>query len=361
MADDSFQEKTEPATDKKRADAREKGKVLKSMDVNAALSLMTGLLVLGAGGSLMAGQLRSFATGIFSSAASIEVTPSAVSELVLRALLTVGVVLAPVLFALFVIGLLSNLTQVGFLFTTAALQPKLSSMNPGKGIKKIMMSRRSAVELFKNLFKVAIVAITAYVSLKGTLPAALTLMDGSVESVADLMVSLSIGVGWKVAVAFLAVSVGDYVFQKFEYERELRMSKQEVKEEAKMLEGDPAVRGKIRTIQRQIAYKRMMQDVPRADVVITNPTHLAIALKYDMAKMAAPTVVAKGADLIAQRIREIALEHGVPIVEDKPLARLLYSSADVGDPVPQKLFQAVAQVLAYIYRMRNMNQQYGVN
>jgi flagellar biosynthesis protein FlhB len=361
MADDSFQEKTEPATDKKRSDAREKGKVLKSMDINSAMALMTGLLVLGAGGTLMATQLKSFAISIFSNVASIELTPAGVSELVLNALLTTGIVLTPVLLALFVIGLLSNLTQVGFLFTTTTLQPKFSSMNPGKGIKKIMMSRRSVIELLKNLFKVAIVAIAAYVSLKGTLPDALTLMDGSVESVADLMVSLSLGVGWKIAVAFLAVSVGDYVFQKFEYERELKMSKQEVKEEAKMLEGDPTVRGKIRTIQRQIAYKRMMQDVPKADVVVTNPTHLAIALKYDMAKMSAPTVVAKGADLIAQRIKEIAMEHNVPIVEDKPLARLLYSSADVGDPVPQKLFQAVAQVLAYIYRMRNVKQNYGMN
>jgi flagellar biosynthetic protein FlhB len=361
MADDSFQEKTEPATDKKRADAREKGKVLKSMDVNAALSLMTGLLVLGAGGSLMATQLKSFSITIFAHVASFDLTPTSVAAMVTHALLTVGIVLAPVLLALFIIGMLSNLTQVGFLFSTTALQPKLSSLNPANGIRKIMMSRRSAVELGKNLLKVVIVAVTAYVSLQGTLPEALTLMDGSAESVADLMVTLSLSVGWKVALAFLAVSVGDYVFQKFEYERDLKMSKQEVKEEAKMLEGDPAVRGKIRTIQRQIAYKRMMQDVPKADVVITNPTHIAIALKYDMAKMSAPTVVAKGADLIAQRIKEIALEHEVPIVEDKPLARLLYSSADVGDPVPQKLFQAVAQVLAYIYRMRNVQPNYGMN
>jgi flagellar biosynthesis protein FlhB len=358
MAEDTFQEKTEPATDKKKSDAREKGKVLKSMDLNSSLSLMTGLLVLGGAGSLMAFRLESFTREMFTYAGTMVVTRTSIAEIVTRAFMTIGIAISPFLIALVVIGILANVGQVGFLFSTKALEPKFEKLNPGRGIRKVLLSRRSLVELLKNLLKVFIVALAAYMSLKDILPEAITLMDGTTEAIVAFMTSTSLAVGWKVGLAFLAVSVADYVFQRFEYERDLRMTKQEVKEEAKMLEGDPLIKGKIRTIQRQIAYKRMMQDVPKADVVVTNPTHFAVALKYDIARMSAPTVVAKGADLIALRIKSIAVEHDIPIVEDKPLAQILYKSVEVGDQVPQKLFQAVAQVLAYIYRMKKTKHGY---
>jgi len=165
----------------------------------------------------------------------------------------------------------------------------------------------------------------------------------------------------KTGLAFLGLAALDFYYQRFEHSRNLRMTKEEVKEENKEMEGDPLVKGRIRTVQRKIAYKRMMQDVPKADVVLTNPTHLAVALKYDSANMSAPRVVAKGADLIAQRIKSIAVEHKIPIVEDKPLARALYHAVEVGEEIPERLFQAVAQVLAYIYRLRVKRPQVSLN
>jgi len=186
----------------------------------------------------------------------------------------------------------------------------------------------------------------------------LSLMDGDVRGILTFLVSASLSTGFKMGLAFLALALFDYLFQRFEFERDIRMTKQEVKEDTKMTEGDPLVRGRIRSVQKQIAYKRMMHDVPKADVVVTNPTHVAVALKYEAGKMDAPRVVAKGAELIAQRIKEIAREHRVPIVEDKVLARALYSSVNIGEVIPEKLFQAVAQLLAYIFRMKNSKYTY---
>jgi flagellar biosynthetic protein FlhB len=217
------------------------------------------------------------------------------------------------------------------------------------------------VELLKNLLKIAIVGLVAYSALDGLMEESMSLMDTSVASVMAYMTHAAVMIGLKVGIAFLALAAADYMYQRFEYERELRMTKQEVKEELKSQEGDPLIKSRIRSIQRQIAYKRMMQDVPKADVVITNPTHLAVAIKYESSSMSAPKVVAKGADIIAQRIREIAEEHGVPMIEDKPLAQALYKTVDVGEQVPEKLFQAVAQVLAYIYRLKNMMPNYRTN
>jgi len=210
------------------------------------------------------------------------------------------------------------------------------------------------VELAKNLLKVTIVGGIAYAALDSVMVESVNLMDSDVESVLGFMAKASLGIGLKTGLAFLALAVLDYFYQRFEFERDLRMTKQEVKEESKQQEGDPLVKSRIRSIQRRIAYKRMMQDVPKADVVVTNPTHLAVALKYQAGAMSAPKVVAKGADLIAQRIRALALEHDIPVVEDKPLAQALYKSVDVGEEVPEKLFQAVAQLLAYIYRLKKV-------
>jgi flagellar biosynthetic protein FlhB len=187
------------------------------------------------------------------------------------------------------------------------------------------------------------------------------LMDNDPAGIFSFMGHAAVSVGIKTGLAFLVIAVLDFFYQRFEHEKTLKMTKEEVREESKELEGDPLVKSRIRTVQRKIAYKRMMQDVPKADVVVTNPTHLAVALKYDAAKMAAPRVVAKGAGLIAERIKAIARDHGVPVLEDKPLARALYSTVEIGDEVPEKLFQAVAQVLAYIYRLRKTSTRFSMN
>ena len=361
MAEESFQEKSEPATGKRRDDTRRKGKVVKSMELNSALGIVFGLLILYLGGQLLITQLMNVARQSFLGAASVTISAAAVHRFVVDGLWHFGLIVFPLLLGLMLVGLISNFLQVGFLFTLEPLELNLGKMNPISGIKRVLISRRSMVELLKNLLKIAIVGLVAYSALDGLTEESMSLMDTNVASVMAYMTHAAVMIGLKVGIAFLALAAADYMYQRFEYERELRMTKQEVKEELKSQEGDPLIKSRIRSVQRQIAYKRMMQDVPKADVVITNPTHLAVAIKYESTSMSAPTVVAKGADIIAQRIKEIAQEHGVPMIEDRPLAQALYKTVDVGEQVPEKLFQAVAQVLAYIYRLKNMMPNYRRN
>jgi flagellar biosynthetic protein FlhB len=239
------------------------------------------------------------------------------------------------------------------MFTLEPLMPDFNKVNPLNGIRKVLISRRSLVELLKNVLKVTIVGYIAWDALRGILAETITLMDGDAAGVLSFMARGAMALAFKTGLAFLVLAALDYAYQRFEFGKEMRMTKQEVKEEGKAQEGDPQVKARVRSIQRRIAYRRMMQDVPTADVVVTNPTHIAVAIKYDTEEMSAPKVVAKGAELIARRIREIALEHGVPIIEDRPLARTLYGTVEVGEEIPEKLFQAVAQLLAYIYRLKS--------
>jgi flagellar biosynthesis protein FlhB len=363
MAEDrpDTEEQTEPASAKKREDSRKRGKVVKSVELNMALLLLFGLLILSLTGGMIASQVSAIAREIFSHAASIEITPSSLQGAATRGFVLIALTIAPVALGLMAVGMIANLLQVGFLFSLEAIQPKWHKLNPVSGLKNIFISRRSAVELAKGVAKICIVGLVAYSSLDSLLSESVLLVDADVQSIAGFMEKGALAVGFKTSIAMLVVAVLDYGFQRYQFERDIRMTKQEAKEEFKMLEGDPAVKGRIKTIQRQIAYKRMMTDVPKSDVVVTNPTHLALALKYDPKNMTSPKLVAKGADLIAQKIREIAREHHIPIVEDKPLAQALYKNVEVGEEIPEKLFHAVAQVLAYIYRMRDkaFNQVHG--
>jgi flagellar biosynthetic protein FlhB len=259
----------------------------------------------------------------------------------------------PVVLGLMILGTLANAAQVGFHFYWEILTPKFHKFNPISGIQRLLFSKHSAVEVAKNVFKIAIIGMVAYIAVKAMIEDAVGLMDGDAATVVGFMTKSAASAATKMGLAFLVVAGLDYAFQRYEHEETLKMTKPEVKEEGKMAEGDPLIKGRIRSIQRQIAYKRMMTEVPKADVVVTNPTHVAVALKYDAAKMNAPKVIAKGAELIAKRIKDIALQHNIPIVEDRMLARTLYRTVDAGHEVPEKLFQAVAQVLAYIYRMKN--------
>jgi len=352
MAQESYQDRTEPASDKKRADARKKGKVFRSQEVNSAVILVFGVLILYFSGGAMGSGLASMSRELFSSAGTFRVTAAGVQELALRGVMRFAAIVAPLLAGVAVVGLALNVAQVGFVFTLEPLVPDFNKVNPLNGIKKVLISRRSMVELLKNVLKVTIVGYIGWDAMQGILTESITLMDGDPAGVLAFMSRGAMAVGLRTGLAFLVLAALDYAYQRFEYEREMRMTKQEVKEEGKAQEGDPQVKARVRTIQRRIAYRRMMQDVPTADVVVTNPTHLAVALKYDTEKMSAPKVVAKGADLIARKIREIALEHAVPIVEDRPLARMLFDSVDVGEEIPEKMFQAVAQLLAYIYRLK---------
>lgn len=352
MSEESFQERTEEATSKRRSDAREKGQVTRSMDLNSALMLLFGLLLLYLTGDRLTNGLGITMRDYLSRASTFEPTPDSLRLMIVDVVGRLVMLMGPIVGGLMVIGLAANFAQVGFTPSLEPLKPSFKKLNPLTGLKKVVISRRSAVELAKNVIKSVIVGLIAWAALDGVISETVPLMDGEPTAIMGFMAKAALGVGFKTGLAFLALSAFDYFYQRFEFEKSIRMTKQEIKEENKEQDGDPQIKGRIRNIQRKIAYKRMMQDVPKADVVVTNPTHLAVALRYDGEKMAAPRVVAKGAGPIAERIKEIARNHSVPVVENKPLARALYKGVEVGDEIPEKLFQAVAQVLAYIYRLR---------
>lgn len=361
MAEESFQEKTEPASDRKREEARRKGNVARSVELNSAFVLLFGLLILYSAGSALVAGLGGVARTMFSIAGDLPVTMETVHHLAGGGAIRVGLLLAPIILGIMLIGLSASYLQVGFVYSPEALRPSAAKLNPLNGIKKVMISRRSLMELGKSLIKVLVVGLVAYSGIQDVILEAPSLVESDPEGLMGFLGSAAFSLSLKTGLAFMVLAVIDFFYQRFEHERNLRMSKEEVKEETKTMEGDPLVKSRVRSIQRRIAYRRMMQDVPRADVVVTNPTHLAVALQYDADDMRAPTVVAKGADLIALKIKEIALAHAVPVVEDKPLAQALFRSVDVGQEIPEKLFQAVAQLLAYIYRLKHSSPTYSTN
>jgi flagellar biosynthetic protein FlhB len=352
MAEESYQEKTEPASDRKREEARGKGKVVRSVELNSALVLLFGLLVLYFGSTALVSGLASITRTAFTRSGSLALTAENVHHMVSNGVVHIGVLIAPIVIGFLVIGLAAGYLQVGFMFSPKAMQPSFEKMNPLTGMRKILLSRRSVVELAKSIVKIVVVGMVAYGGLQDVLAETPTLVDSDPAGLLGFIGQAGFSIGLRTGLAFLVLAAVDYFYQRFEFEKEMRMSKEELKEETKSTEGDPQVKSRVRSIQRRIAYRRMMQDVPKADVVVTNPTHLAVALRYDVEKMNAPTVVAKGADLVALKIKEIALAHRIPVVEDRPLAQALYRSVEVGGTIPEKLFQAVAQLLAYIYRLR---------
>jgi flagellar biosynthesis protein FlhB len=361
VAEESFQEKTEEATGKRRTDARNKGQVARSMDLNSSFMILFGLLLLlVCGGGIISGLAESL-RAFMMRAGTFAPNADSLRMITAEAATRFAMILGPVVGGMAMIGLGAGYAQVGALWTLEPLKPNFAKLNPLTGIKKVVISRRAAVEIAKNVMKASVVGYIAYLALESVLSDTVSLMDGDPMEILGFMARASLGVGFKTGIAFLGLSVLDFFYQRFEHEKNLKMSKEEVKEEMKETEGDPHTKARIRGIQRKIAYKRMMAEVPKADVVLTNPTHLAVALKYESKKMGAPRVVAKGAGLIAERIKEIARANNVPVVEDKPLARALYKSVDVGDEIPEKLFQAVAQVLAYIYRLRTSRARHSLN
>jgi flagellar biosynthesis protein FlhB len=361
MAEESFQERTEPASDKKRQDARSKGKVPRSVELNSALVILTGLLVLSFSGAALVSQLAALTRSFFMRSGSLVITVDSLRQIAGESVMDIAVIVAPIVLGVMVAGLASSYAQTGFVYSPELLRPTGEKLNPLNGLSRIMLSRRSLVELAKSLVKVIIVGLVAYAALQDAVLAAPTLVDSNVQELLQFLGSAAGTVVLKTGMAYLALAVLDALYQRVEFERDLRMSKEEVKEETKSLEGDPLVKSRVRGIQRRMAYRRMMADVPKADVVVTNPTHLAIAIRYDADAMTAPTVVAKGADFVATKIREIALEHNIPIVEDKPLAQTLYKLVDVGEEIPEKMFQAVAQLLAHIYRLKSRQPALAMN
>jgi len=347
------QERTERATPKRREEARKKGQVAKSMEVNSSAILLVSLLFLYFGGSYMLENMQYYCRVIFENYDSITINLGNIQGYLQVASIGFLKIILPFIATILFVGLAINYAQVGFFISFEPLQPKFSKVNPLQGIKRVLFSKRALVELLKGIFKIIIVGGIAYLSIKGEMETYPSMMDKEPSQILIYTAKQVLSIGLKIAFVFLILALLDFMFQKYDYEKSIRMTKQEVKEEFKQLEGDPKVKARIRRIQIDMARRRMMEDIPEADVVITNPTHVAVALKYRPKEMDAPTVVAKGREKIAHRIKQIAEENDIPVVEDKPLAWALFKSTEIGDQVPEDLFQAVAEVLAYVYRLKN--------
>lgn len=344
-------EKTEDASARKLGKAREQGQVAKSMEVPSVFVLLAGVLA-----------LRSFASMIYNNFLAMmdhtlrfegipAMTDADVINLLFQYSKIFSLIVLPVLAAAFLAAALSNIFQVGFHISWEAIEPKISKLNPISGLMRTL-STRSLVELVKSILKLLIIFAVAWAAVKGELDNIIRLYDNSIPFILLYIMDLSFRIVIRVVLVMAILAILDYAYQKWQFLEDQKMTKQEVKDEFKQTEGDPQIKSKIRQIQAQAARQRMMADVPKADVVVTNPTRLAVAVKYDGAVMDAPTVLAKGSGAVAANIRRVAEEAGVPIVEDKELARSLYSMVDIGKTVPPELFQAVAELLAYVYKLK---------
>lgn len=342
-------EKTEEPTSKKRSDAAKKGQVAKSQELNTAFVLLVGFFILKLLWESIYGNIADYTVYTFSHLMRSMDTES-VTELFIGIILIFFKTALPIMLAIMVVGLAINFYQVGLLFNTEKLEPKLSNLNPISGFGRIF-SKRSLVELVKSIFKIAVIGFFLYLYLKDEIPFMPHFiyydLSTSLVEISKILFNMVFQV---IAVIFI-MAILDFAYQKWQLTQDLKMTKQEVKDEFKQMEGDPQIKGKIKQKQREMAMMRMMQEVPKADVIVTNPTHYAIALQYEQG-MTAPVVIAKGQDLVALRIKEIARESRVPIVENKPLARALFATVEVGGSVPQELYKAVAEVLAYVYRLK---------
>ena len=343
-------DKTEEPTAKKRADARKKGQVGKSQELNTAFVLLMGFFMLNLLWDTIYLHIAEYTTYILSHP-NQTVDTETITNLFIGIIELLAKTSFPIMIAIMLIGLSINFFQVGLHFNTEAMEPKLDKLNPINGFGRIF-SKRALVEMLKSIFKIIVIGSALYVVLIDhvlSMPQFIFFgLENSLGQIADIIFSMA----FKICGVILVLGVLDLSYQKWQTTQDLKMTKQEVKDEFKQSEGDPQIKGKIKQKQRQMAMARMMQEVPKADVIVTNPTHFAVALEYHKG-MVAPRVLAKGQDLVAQRIKDIAREAGVAIVENKPLARALYASTEIGDSVPQELYQAVAEVLAYVYRLKH--------
>jgi len=352
MADDNKdQEKTEQATTKRKQDAREKGQVAKSRELASVAVLGTCLLYFYFNASVMAKRLMDMMKTSFRTSGQLTITTDTVQSLLLDLVFQIAVLLGPFLLIVLLAGFIVNILQVGFLFSSEAITPKFSKIDPIQGFQRLF-SLRSLTEFIKVILKMAIVGIVAYLTVKDELSMLSPLMDLNVNDILSFIGKVSFKILYTTCWVLVILAVFDYAYQRWEHERSLRMSKQEIKEENRQTEGDPLIKGRIKRLQREIARKRMMAAIPKADVVITNPTHLAIAIRYQPESMNAPCVVAKGAGFIAEKIKEIARNSGVPVVENKAVAQVLYKMVAVEQTIPINLYKAIAEILAYVYSLK---------
>ncbi|HEY9723908.1 MAG TPA: flagellar biosynthesis protein FlhB [Oscillatoriaceae cyanobacterium] len=350
MAETGGQEKTEKPTPRRLSEARKKGQVAKSLDVNTGVMLLVGILAIKWQFSAIGQQMVELTTRLFTDLPTGDFSKDSFYHLLIFLGERFGLMIAPLLLVLLISGLLVNYLQVGVLFTSEPLKPNLEKINPLSGLKR-MFSLRSVVETLKAILKMAVVGVIVYQVIRNHYSelAGAILLDKI--GVANLFAQTAWEICWKAVFALVIFGLLDLFYQRWDYERGLKMTKQEIRDEAKQSEGDPLIKGRIRRAQREASRRRMMAEVPKATVVITNPTHFAVALRYDRGSMDAPKVVAKGVDLVAQRIKAIAGEADVPIVENKPLARELYKKVEIDETIPEELYTAVAEILVVIQRL----------
>ena len=352
MPENTGQERTEQATPKRKQEARKKGQVAQSKEISSVMILVVCMGFFYFAGTWMFWNLSEFITGIYQNIDALRFTDvTAASAFSVKILYKLLSVLLPFLIPVAIAGFVSNVFQVGFQINSEAMAPKFSKLNPISGMKRVI-SIKALVELGKSIMKIIFIGSIAYILVKNDMKAFPALIHQEVGLILIFIARASIKICFFVCLAMLVLSVLDYIYQRWQHEKDLKMTKQEVKDEQRQTYGDPKVKARIRGVQMEMARRRMMEAVPEADVVITNPTHLAIALKFDAQEMIAPRVLAKGAGFVAQRIREIAEENKIPIVEEKLLAQGLHKMVEIGEYIPAELYRAVAEVLAYVYRLK---------
>ncbi|MDD3051938.1 MAG: flagellar biosynthesis protein FlhB [Candidatus Cloacimonetes bacterium] len=355
MADEQQdQEKTEMPTARRKRKARDEGNVAKSSEVDNTIFLLSAIALFKAIGGFMMRRLEMYSKSSLIDL-NREINLENVQQLLEINMLRFFIIILPFALTLLMVSFLSSIIQVGWLWTTKPLKPQWNKAITFKNPFAQMFSLSGVQNIAKSLFKVIIVGLVSYFLMKSEMQNIMNLIDMDVYQIFSYISDLIIKYFFNILIFFIAFSVGDYALTKYIHTKKLKMTKSEVKDERRQMEGDPQVRSKLRSLMFEEARKRMMSDIPKADVVITNPIHLAVALKYEPEKYDAPYVLAKGKRLIAEKIKEIAREHKIPIIEDKPLARMLYDTSKVGQQISPEIYAAVAEIIAQIYKMKNQN------
>ncbi len=345
-------DKSEEPTPHRLREARERGQVAKSREITTAFLLIISYVAFRYTGEFIWRELSGMVRSI------LDLIPSAkdfslpfVAYVMLLGLRGMAFAVLPIFGVTFIASLLAEAMQTGFVFSMDPLSPKLERLSPLEGFKRIF-SIQGLVELVKSMIKILIVFYIAWVAIREDLPYVVVVMDAQPWDALALGAQIAFKIAIRVGIFYIGIAILDYLYRRWEYMRGLKMTRQEIKEEYKRLEGDPLIKQRMRELQRQVAYQRMMGAVPQADVVVTNPTHIAVALKYETQKMKAPKLLAKGERIVAEEIRKIAEDHEIPVVENEPLARSIYRTTRIGEELPPELYQAAAEVLAYVYKFK---------
>jgi flagellar biosynthetic protein FlhB len=354
MAQESMQEKTEQATGKKLRDAREKGDVAKSAEIPSVFIVLCGISALYYFSGFMYSKMTAIMRDCFYLSRIPDVNSKYCIDLLNTYFFKYVLIVMPVMLTVFLIALASNIYMVGFQINFTALEFKFNKLNPIQGLAN-KLSLSSVVELIKSIAKLIVISLLTWFAVKSEIHYIYTLYDNTIGQILLFICRLVHKIFLWVIVPMVVLAVFDYMYQLWQFADKMKMTKQEVKDEFKQTEGDPKVKSRIRAIQYEAARKRMMAEVPHADVVVTNPTHLAVAIKYDPSKMPAPLVTAKGAGEVAAKIRELARKSNVPVIENKQLARNLYKHVDIGREIPGTLYMAVAELLAHVYKIKGRN------